>query len=68
MRRLRRIKAAAEASPQTASGDEKLALLAANGFKGVTQAELAALAREQGFKGVPETWKRETLIEKLTGA
>ena len=53
MRRLIRIKSAAEVSPDAASLDS------------LSHAELAALAREKGFAGVPENWKRETLLKKL---
>jgi hypothetical protein len=35
------------------------------GLLSMTKAELVTLARERGLKGVPEGWKRETLLAKL---
>lgn len=52
MRRQRRIKAAAASS-------------AVPSLDSLSDAQLAALAREKGLAGVPETWKRETLLRKL---
>jgi len=34
-------------------------------YAGMSKLELAALAREKGIKGVPESWYRETIIKKL---
>jgi len=37
----------------------------ADPYAGMTDEQLAKLARKNGVKGVPERMKRETIIEKL---
>lgn len=41
---------------------------AAKPLEALTDEELAAMAREKGFGGVPERWKRETLLARLQEA